>query len=223
MKVELIRFTEEPELVVALAAKLCYSAADIDRLKEKVDKEEVGRFIDKLLNLGHTSPFEHASFTFGIEGISRVTSHQLVRHRIASYSQQSQRYVKLEGFSYIIPPEISKDEKLKREFEEAMEGLQTLYVRLIENGVSPEDARYVLPGGCETKLMVTMNARELFHFFSLRCCNRAQWEIREMADLMLERVKGVVPYIFKEAGPPCIKGSCPEGKMSCGRPRRSLQ
>lgn len=220
MKVELIRFTEEPELTVALAAKLCYSAADIGQLRERLGRVEIDRFIDKLLELGHTSPFEHISFTFGIEGISRVTSHQLVRHRIASYSQQSQRYVKLPGFKFIIPPAIGKDRGLKREYETAMRGLADLYGRFIEAGISPEDARYLLPGGCETKLIVSMNGRELFHFFSLRCCNRAQWEIREMADRMLAEVKGVAPRIFRKAGPPCIKGPCPEGEMSCGHPRR---
>lgn len=221
MKVDLIRFTEKPELTVALAAKLCYSAADISRLKEKMDKKEVGRFIDKLLTLGHASPFEHASFTFGIEGISRVTSHQLVRHRIASYSQQSQRYVELRGFKYITPPEISKNEGLKGKYEKAMGDLAALYERLIKGGISPEDARYILPGGCETKLIVSMNARELFHFFSLRCCNRAQWEIRKMAERMLAKVKEAAPHIFKQAGPLCIKGPCPEGKMSCGKPRKT--
>jgi thymidylate synthase (FAD) len=223
MKVKLIRYTQEPEVSVALAAKLCYSAINIDQLRERMGKAEIDRFIDKLLDLGHTSPFEHASFTFGIEGISRVTSHQLVRHRIASYSQQSQRYVKVAGFKYIIPPEISKNEGLKKEYERVMEDLQALYDRFIESGISPEDARYLLPQGCETKLIVSMNARELFHFFSLRCCRRAQWEIREMAEQMLTKVKEVAPHIFRQAGPPCIKGPCPEGEMSCGKPRRPNQ
>lgn len=222
MNVELIRYTQEPELVVALAAKLCYSPSGIHQLEEKMSKEEMDRFIDKLFSLGHTSPFEHVSFTFGIDGISRVTSHQLVRHRIASYSQQSQRYVSQASFEYIIPPRIHEDRVLRERFCEVMKEIQSLYDDLIRQGVSKEDARYVLPQGCKTRIVVTMNARELFHFFSLRCCNRAQWEIRKMADLMLFKVRDVAPRIFRRAGPPCLVGPCPEGEMSCGRPRGEL-
>jgi thymidylate synthase (FAD) len=222
MNVSLLRYTHQPELVVALAAKLCYSPASVGELEERMDEEEIGRFIRKLFDLGHTSPFEHATFTFGIEGISRVTSHQLVRHRIASYSQQSQRYVTQEAFDYVIPPDIYKRKALRERFTQIMKELQGFYDDLIKEGISKEDARYVLPGGCQTRIIVTMNARELFHFFNLRCCNRAQWEIREMADRMLLKVKDVAPNIFQKAGPLCLVGPCPEGEMSCGNPRREL-
>jgi thymidylate synthase (FAD) len=217
-KVKLLRYTNEPERVVALAAKLCYSAVGVDKLSERIEKEQVQKFLKRLLDMGHLSPFEHASFTFGIEGISRVTSHQLVRHRIASYSQQSQRYVKKTGgLEYITPPSIAKNKALKARYERIMNELQDTYREFLENGVNPEDARYVLPNSAETKLIVTMNARELRHFFHQRCCTRAQWEIRKMAELMLKRVQEVAPNLFADSGPPCTSGLCPEGDMSCGR------
>lgn len=217
-KVKLLRYTSEPERTVALAAKLCYSPVGVEKLSERIDAEECERFVKRLLDMGHLSPFEHASFTFGIEGISRVTSHQLVRHRLASYSQQSQRYVKKTGgFEHVIPPSIKKKEALSARFKRVMDELQSAYREFVEAGVAAEDARYVLPGAAETKIVVTMNARELRHFFRQRCCTRAQWEIRNMAELMLERVKEVAPTLFADSGPPCIEGVCPEGEMSCGR------
>lgn len=217
-KVKLLRYTNEPERTVALAAKLCYSPADIEKLSERIGKEEVKQFVERLRDMGHMSPFEHASFTFGIEGISRATTHQLVRHRIASYSQQSQRYVKkTKQFEHIIPPTIKKNQALSRKFSAVMVDLHAAYREFIDAGVPAEDARYVLPNAAETKIVVTMNARELRHFFRQRCCTRAQWEIRNMAELMLERVKEVAPILFADSGPPCVEGVCPEGEMSCGR------
>jgi thymidylate synthase (FAD) len=217
-KVKLLRYTSEPERTVALAAKLCYSPVGVEQLSERIDDGECERFIKRLLEMGHLSPFEHASFTFGLEGISRVTSHQLVRHRIASYSQQSQRYVKKTGrFEHVIPPSIKKNKTLSSRFRRVMDELQATYHEFVETGVPAEDARYVLPGAAETKLVVTMNARELRHFFRQRCCTRAQWEIRNMAELMLQRVREVAPTLFADSGPPCIEGVCPEGEMSCGR------
>ncbi|MBI4831319.1 MAG: FAD-dependent thymidylate synthase [Candidatus Lindowbacteria bacterium] len=195
-----------------------YLARQIDKLSDRIEKGEVQEFLKRLLEMGHLSPFEHASFTFGVEGISRVTSHQLVRHRIASYSQQSQRYVKKTGgIEYIVPPSISKRKALKEQYDRVIAELQDTYRQLIEAGVAAEDARYVLPNAAETKLVVTMNARELRHFFRQRCCTRAQWEIREMAETMLERVREVAPVLFADSGPPCVNGFCPEGDMSCGR------
>lgn len=228
-KVLLLKYTPEPESTVSMSAKLCYSPIDIDALKEKIESIEQSRFVEKLMKMGHLSPIEHAVFTFAIEGISRACSHQLVRHRIASYSQQSQRYVseKTEGdtFDYIIPPTISEDEEIKNIFENFMIEAQKTYNlivnRLNERGLKGEsanqDARFVLPNACETKIIVTMNARELLHFFRQRCCNRAQWEIRLMAEEMLQLVKEVAPTIFKNAGPPCLKHPCPEGEYSCGK------
>ncbi len=226
LKVILLRHTPEPEETVALAAKLCYSPSDIEALTEKIKKKDQQGFVKKLMNMGHLSPIEHASFTFAIEGISRACSHQLVRHRIASYSQQSQRYVSEEsGFDYIIPPTIKEDPELRKYFEEFMNQAQEVYnhivKRLNEKGLKGEaanqDARFVLPNACETKIIVTMNARELLHFFKQRCCLRAQWEIRAMAEEMLKLVKKVAPTIFHKAGPGCISGPCPEGDFTCGK------
>jgi len=216
VKVELLKYTPEPEILVAMASKLCYSEATIDDLWQNMKEKEVGSFINKLMEMGHHSPFEHVNFTFGIEKISRVTTHQLVRHRLASYSQQSQRYVKYEDLKYIIPPSIQKDKEIF--FRKTIEFAKQTYEQLINSGVPVEDARYVLPEACETKIIVTMNARELLHFFRLRCCNRAQWEIRQLAHQMLKKVKEICPNIFAKAGPSCVTGKCMEGKMSCGTP-----
>lgn len=217
-KVELLCHTDEPERTVALAARLCYSAVGVDELSKRIETDEVKRFLKRLREMGHLSPFEHASFTFGIEGISRVTSHQLVRHRIASYSQQSQRYVrKTKQFDFVVPPSIRRQKDVRERYERLMTQLHAAYRELLDAGIAAEDARYVLPGAAETKIVVTMNARELRHFFRQRCCTRAQWEIREMAELMLERVRDVAPDLFADCGPPCVAGPCPEGEMSCGR------
>lgn len=225
LKVSLLEYTPDPENVVALSARLCYSPIGIDELKEKLTEQEEEKLINLLRESGHLSPFEHASFTFAIEGISRACSHQLVRHRIASYSQQSQRYVSEErGFDYIIPPIIKEDEETKKIFLEAMRHAHESYCKLIEllekrgfkGEMARQDARFVLPNASETKIVVTMNARQLLHFFQVRCCSRAQWEIRELAIEMLKLVKKVAPRLFKDAGPACLKGPCPEGKFSCG-------
>ncbi len=240
MKVKLIQYTPDPEKVVAAAAKLCYSPVGVDEITENLTDEKAGKFVGMLMNLGHQSPLEHISFTFGIEGVSRVLTHQLVRHRIASYSQQSQRYVKLEQFEYIIPPEIKGIPEAKKVFIDAMKKDQEAYDQLyeiliskhyknlVEGGMSEkqgkkqaekkaiEDARFVFPNACETKIVVTMNARTLIHFFKHRCCNRAQWEIRDLATEMLKQLKKVSPNIFSKCGPNCIDGACPEGNMTCG-------
>lgn len=229
LKVLLIRHTPEPEATIAMSAKLCYSPIDIEVLKERIDAKDQTSFVERLMKMGHLSPIEHASFTFAIEGISRACSHQLVRHRIASYSQQSQRYVSekkdSETFDYIIPPAIAEDEEARKVFEDLMikaqEAYNTIVQILNEKGLKGEsanqDARFVLPNACETKIIVTMNARELLHFFRQRCCNRAQWEIRQMAEEMLTLVKEIAPTIFKNAGPPCLKHPCPEGEYTCGK------
>lgn len=241
MKVKLLAYTPEPEKVISMAAKLCYSQVGIEEIESNLTAENVERFLNMLISLGHASPLEHVSFTFGIEGISRSCSHQLVRHRIASYSQQSQRYVKLDQFEYIIPPEINKIKKAREVFIESMQKDQEAYNELVEilfketydelvnSGDSEkeayrkaekkaiEDARYVFPNACETKIVVTMNIRSLYNFFEHRCCERAQWEIREVATEMLKQVREVAPILFKSKGPKCVNGSCPEGKMTCGR------
>ena len=218
MKVTLITHTPEPEKVIAGAAKLCYSSSDIESLMNGLTTEKIETFIKKLTDLGHQSPLEHCSFTFGIEGISRALSHQLVRHRIASYSQKSQRYVKEGQFEYIIPPKIIENRADKNVYENFMKYAQETYDYFIRNGIPAEDARFVLPNACETKIIVTMNIRTLLHFFEERCCNRAQWEIRHMAYAMLRICQEVAPNLFAKAGASCLRGKCKEGKMSCGKP-----
>jgi len=228
LKVKIIEHTPNPEALVSNAARLCYSDLGIDDLFNKYTDKQNQKMIDKLMNLKHESPIEHVSFTFGVEGISRTLSHQLVRHRIASYSQQSQRYVKLNQFEYVIPPSIDSNKYLKALYIQQMAVTQSAYnvlVRdLIASGKSEkeaiEDARYVFPNSCETKLVFTMNARTLMNFFKLRSCNRAQWEIRELSDEMLRQVKKIAPNLFKYVGANCMFGKCSEGKMTCGIPRR---
>ena len=226
LKVILLRHSPNPEETIAMAAKLCYSPADITSLKDKIETKDQKAFVEKLVKMGHMSPIEHASFTFAVEGISRACSHQLVRHRLASYSQQSQRYVSEEsGFDYIIPPSVKEDKELKNIFisfmEQAQETYNSMVRKLNEKRIRGEsanqDARFILPNAAETKIMVTMNARELLHFFRQRCCNRAQWEIRQMAEEMLKLVKKAAPTIFHKAGPGCLYSPCPEGDYSCGK------
>lgn len=221
---KLIRYTNEPESTIALAAKLCYSSDEMEDLVMNTQKADNAKFIKMLLSIGHFSPFEHASFTFSIEGVSRALLAQITRHRIASFSVRSQRYVSEVDFNYIIPPSIEKlgkaaSDKYISQIEQTLCWYKEWQELLGGKGESAnEDARFILPNACETKMIVTMNARELMHFFSLRCCNRAQWEIREIAWQMLEACLTVAPNIFAQCGPKCINDSCPEGKKSCGKP-----
>jgi len=218
MNIELLTHTPEPEKVVSLAARLCYSPSSISDLQQRMDTTDIEAFLDKIMSLGHHSVLEHAAFTFGIEGISRVTTHQLVRHRIASYSQQSQRYVShKDEFTSIMPDTIADNQEARQIFAFMSETVHKAYAQLVEMGIPAEDARYILPNATETKIIMTMNARELLHFFALRCCQRAQWEIREMSVEMLRLVKKVAPAIFRGAGPGCVGGPCPEGQFCCGQ------
>jgi thymidylate synthase (FAD) len=215
VKVLLLQCTPEPERMVALAARLCYSPSGIGELRDDVSRKDVQGLVRKVLAMGHASTLEHVTFTFGIEGISRAASHQLVRHRIASYSQQSQRYVSAD-FGYVTPKTVAAEPALLRDFERHMALSAKLYEKMAKAGIPAEDARFVLPNATGTKILVTMNARELHHVFSLRACRRAQWEIREMALRMLAIVKKEAPLLFEDAGPGCIRGKCLEGKMACG-------
>lgn len=241
MRVTLLAHTPDPEKIIAAAAKLCYSESGVENILEGLDEEKAEKFLNMLMSLGHQSPIEHVTFTFGIEGVSRALLAQITRHRIASYSVKSQRYVKEGMFEYITPPEIADNEKAKELFIKTMEAAQKAYdeladilyekhyAQLIAEGkdekaaskaaekMAIEDARFVLPNACETKMVVTMNARSLMNFFHHRCCVRAQWEIRALADEMLKLVKEVAPTLFKKAGPSCVAGPCPEGKMTCGK------
>ncbi len=223
LRVALLRHTADMQELVALGARLCYSRADVDTLTNKIEKADQTAFIRRLMDMGHESVMEHASFTFAVEGISRVCLAQLTRHRIASFSVQSQRYVSYaDGFHYVIPPRIiALGEEAVAEYQKQMNQMQEWYEswqeKLGSGEQSNEDARFVLPGACETKLMMTMNVRELHHFFSLRMCNRAQWEIREMAIKMHRLCLEAAPLLFENAGPGCLRGPCPEGKMTCGK------
>ena len=205
LKVKLISYTNEPEKLIACAAKLCYSQVGAEEIQKNLTDEKVSNFVNMLAEIGHESPIEHITFTFAIEGVSRSLLAQLTRHRIASYSVQSQRYVKATEFEFVLPPEISEIDEAKEEF-----------LRAMKEDVQHYDARYVLPNACETKLICTFNARSLLNFFEHRCCNRAQWEIRQLATEMLRLVSQIAPNVFKKAGPPCVNKVCPEGKMSCG-------
>ena len=218
LQVKLIGHTPEPERTVAMAARLCYSAIGAEQLAETMTEQQIAKLLAKIIDMGHLSTFEHVSFTFAIEGVSRVLTHQLVRHRIASYSQQSQRYVAEHDFEYIIPPAVAANPVAKAKFEQLMTMIRQTYSELVDMGVPQEDARYVLANAAETKIVVTMNARSLLNFFELRCCTRAQWEIRALANAMLSQVQQVAPLLFAKAGPTCVsQGICSEGDFTCGR------
>ena len=234
MKVSLLTYTPEPEKLVAAAARLCYSNKEVSEIMDNFTDEKIEEFINKLVNLGHESPLEHVSFTFGIEGISRACSHQLVRHRIASYSQKSQRYVKENNFYYIKPDSLKNfqanieimgkidGEQTKVEipvsFDTLMDLINDWYGQALQSKVEPEDARMVLPNACCTSIIVTMNVRTLLNFFKHRDCNRAQWEIRAVAREMMKICKEIAPRLFSKAGASCRHGKCNEGSMSCGKP-----
>lgn len=266
--VKLIAYTPEPEKVVSAAAKLCYSKVGATEIMDNLTQDNISKFLDMLVSMGHESPLEHVSFTFAIENVSRALTHQLVRHRLASYSQQSQRYVSETQFDYITPTLIETNSNTRAIFNETMAYIQNMYnvisatlmqelllKHAYENNIAEliaklqnanfknvseireylkdtqynklamkyekmaiEEARYILPNATETKIVTTMNARELLHFFEKRCCNRAQEEIRILATEMLRQAKEVAPVLFKYAGPPCFRnGKCPEGTMTCGQ------
>jgi len=241
LHVELLAYTPDADKLVAAAAKLCYAKSDIGTLMDKQTPDIVEKFLNTLSELGHESPIEHASFTFGIEGVSRTVLAQITRHRIASFSVQSQRYVDKSNFEYIIPPDIAAIPEALEEFMSAMEEDKRHYESLhnilaekykqinIANGMNEkdaafaadkkanEDARFVLPNACDTRIIMTMNARSLMNFFRQRCCNRAQWEIRALAIEILKLVREVSPLLFAKAGPSCLYGKCGEGSYSCGK------
>ncbi len=240
MKVTLIQHTPEPEKLIAASAKLCYSESGCENIMDGLNNEKTEKFIRMLSDLGHESPIEHISFTFAIEGVSRSLLAQITRHRHASFSVQSQRYVKQNNFVYITPPAIEDDENINEIYIKSMNNAfesyniiankleKKYYDENLKSGMNEktakskaekkaiEDARFVLPNACETKMVVTMNARSLYNFFRLRCCRRAQWEIRELANEMFKLCYKAAPNVFSSAGPSCCSGNCSEGKMSCG-------
>ena len=217
MKVTLLANTPDPEKIVAAAARLCYSNKEVSEIMDNFTDEKIEKFINKLISLGHESPLEHVTFTFGIEGISRACSHQLVRHRIASYSQKSQRYVKEDNFDYVTPPAIKESVDIGY-YDYMMYTIGEFYKDLLAMGLEPEDARMILPNACTTSIIVTMNVRSLLNFFKHRDCKRAQWEIRALAQEMMKICKEVAPRLFAHAGAACRSGKCSEGSMSCGEP-----
>ncbi len=215
MIVKLISYTPDPERLCAIAAALTHSKSTIEEL-EKMEDERLLKILDYVVKHGHTSVIEHAKFTFFISGVSRALTHQLVRHRIASFSQQSQRYLKLREPNYTTPPSIEKNDNARKIYDKTMERIWESYNKLIDMGIPEEDARYVLPNGANSNIIVTMNARSLLNFFELRCCLHAQWEIRRLANKMLREVKKVAPHLFKNAGPACVsRGICPENDKKC--------
>lgn len=245
MKCKLISHTPSPESIIGTAARLCNSDDSIDTILDNMqDGDNAAMMVRVLDGIGHESPIEHVTFTFAIEGISRSLLAQITRHRLASFSVQSQRYVKVTDFEYVTPPEIEANPTAKsiftnsmnaaiKAYQEIEEHLEDIYFKeMVSSGMyeskarqqaekkAIEDARYVLPNAACTKMIVTMNARELRHFFRMRCCNRAQWEIRQLAELMLEECYRVAPALFENAGAACCSGSCPEGRMSCGNPHK---
>jgi thymidylate synthase (FAD) len=215
MKVKLLRYTPDPELLCGAAALTSSKTEGTSEIIEKLDLEKAKRIVRRVTGYGHESVIEHASFTFSLEGISRAMTHQLVRHRIASYTQQSQRYVAYDTLGhYVTPPSISRSPKAKKIFEKTLIQISEAYQKLLKDGIPKEDARFILPNAAKTNIVVTMNARELRHFFRLRCCQRSQWEIREVAIEMLRQAKKVAPSLFENAGPSCVElGYCPEGTM----------
>ena len=247
LKVKLLAHSPDPQQVVAAAYKICYSASGIDQLVDDASPEKTADFLEKVSAFGHESPIEHVTFTFGIEGVSRALMAQITRHRIASFSVQSQRYVKANSFAYVTPPEIAADPDSEALFAEAMASAQEAYdklesalekshiTRMVEQGIplkqarskatrlAGEDARFVLPNACETKMIATFNARSLQNFFRIRCCNRAQWEIRELAWQMLALCREAAPLLFERAGPGCLFGPCSEGAMACGDPQSAQE
>ncbi|MCI8340794.1 MAG: FAD-dependent thymidylate synthase [Eggerthellaceae bacterium] len=219
MQVELLYHTPDPERAIATAARLCYAPVGAKELMETMPPERVSSVLTTIMKSGHFSTLEHASYTFAIDGVSRALTHQLVRHRLASFNQQSQRYVKFGADLEVVKPAtIAESDEANAVFDGIIEATKAAYAELMELGIPAEDARYVLPNAAETKIVVTMNVRELLHFFEVRCCNRAQREIREMAHRMLELVRPTAPFVFADAGAGCVRGACPEGKMACGMP-----
>lgn len=240
MKVFLINHTYQPEKLVAIAAKNCYSNTKINEIADSLDEEAIEKFVDMLTEIGHESPIEHVSFTFGIEDVSRSLLAQITRHRLASFSVRSQRYVKEKEKNFVIPPQIENDKAAKKIYLDILAQVYENYEKLTEilyhkylkefldttknekksksmaEKKAIEDARYVLPNASYTNIVMTINARALLNFFKLRCCNRAQWEIRNLAEDMYKLCLDIAPSLFAKAGPACTYGNCSEGKMTCG-------
>lgn len=190
MQVELIAITERPEEIIEFAARVCYQSAD------KAAPGTAARLIPRLIAMGHESPLEHAYATFHVSGCSRAMTHQLVRHRLMSVSQQSQRYVAEDDFQYVMPPSIKPADQ--PEFQRDMATLREMYARWKQRGVKNEDARFVLPNACATEIVISANFREFRHIFQVRCTRQAQWEIREACRTMLQLLHPQAPHVFAD-------------------------
>ncbi|MDD4907663.1 MAG: FAD-dependent thymidylate synthase [Candidatus Omnitrophica bacterium] len=229
LNVKLLEMSEQAVPIIYAACRQCYSQEFAGQIFSDTGRsaQQQEEFVRKVVASGHESPLEHVKFTFAVEGVSRALTHQLVRHRLASYSQQSQRYVKEKDFDYIVPPSIDRNPEAKKLFDGLMSVIQEKYTALLKlmgddklsGEAANQDARFVLPQAAETKIVLTMNCRELIHFFKHRCCTRAQWEIRELASRMLKICNEKLPAVFSEAGAKCVSlGYCPEGdKFCCGK------
>lgn len=223
MKVVLTSYTPEPELAIALAARRCIRDQDHEEICTDLPKDEIRRLIATVIGKGHHSVLEHVSFTFDISGVSRVLSHQLVRHRIASYSQLSQQRVDSSSLAYVMPPEVRRDPALLDQYENAMEVCRSLYSALIERGVPLGSGRYVLPSAFTTRIMTTMNARSLFNLIEQRACAAEEWEFRPVATLIHKRLLNVAPDIFRFAGTTCVtNGFCLEGETGLNCRKREV-
>ncbi len=211
LRVILLSYSPDPERAVATAARNCYSPRDIEAIDENWNSEEVAKMVTRVRDAGHLSTFEHTMFTFGVSGVSRALTHQLVRHRHMSYEQKSQRYIKVKGqFEFVTPPSIAARPEINAKYDALMGQIAEFYGAALAAGTPPEDARFALPNAAETQIVITANARALLDFFTLRTCNNAQWEIRELAFAMLRLVKKVAPVLFVRAGATCVRGYCNE-------------
>jgi thymidylate synthase (FAD) len=222
MQLQLVAWTPQPDRTCAAAARLCYSDEPLERKRDKLKESQVTALIDRVLRNGHLSVLEHACFTFSASGLSRACTHQLVRHRLASYSQQSQRHICADRSEAVIPPSVRRDTEAAELFRTSMAESSQAYAKLLKMGIPLEDARYLLPQAFSSRILFTMNGRQLRHFFHQRCCERAQWEIRGLAWLVLQKAQEVAPRIFALAGPPCFEGPCPEVDSPCWRERSSF-
>lgn len=242
-RVTLLSSTPHALSVIYTAFRQCYHAGTASDMWHDIEEgtishEKQANFVRNIMSSGHESPIEHVSFTFALSHVSRALTHQLVRHRLASFSQQSQRYVNAvksthaltsdypEIFEFITPPSIARKPEALEKYTACMAEIAKAYADLQEilaentSDASKvnEDARFVLPQAAASNIVVTMNARALINFFNHRCCTRAQWEIRDVANQMLKLCRKVLPEIFENEGAKCEKTKlCPEGKFSCGR------
>lgn len=215
LKVTLLRYTKDAELLCGTAALTSTKSGNPSEILKKMDSGTAERIIKRVVGYGHASVIEHASFTFSLEDVSRAMTHQLVRHRIASFTQQSQRYVTYDTLEkYVTPSSIRDNAEAREIYDKTLDMVSEAYRRLLNLKIPKEDARFILPNAAKTNIIVTMNARELHHFFNMRCCARAQWEIRETAIEMFKQAKKAAPALFENAGPSCVElGFCPEGRM----------